>query len=291
MRSNQLSYAPVNVVQYSMRYRVQQELKALKMLFLMMILTTFWAAAGCVMGTGAAPAPLPTTSPQASGWQTLTPGLEQRTYRPEGAMLGQLYVVRVDPTLYTFRAHYRPGAPLSLNGWQQALPDAVGFVNANFFDPNHNILGLLVADGVVYGQSYQDRGGTFLVHNGQPRIRSNVQEPYTGEPLEQAVQAFPMLVLNGAPVYVPTAQERVSRRTVIAQDQQGRVLLIVTPLTGLSLADISVYLAASDMGIVNALNLDGGGSTMVYLNPPGSSQPVRLTSFDPVPAVLALYAR
>jgi exopolysaccharide biosynthesis protein len=74
---------------------------------------------------------------------------------------------------------------------------------------------------------------------------------------------------------------------VIAQDTQGRILLLVTPLTGLTLADLSAYLPTTDMSIVNALNLDGGGSTMIYAR----DNALRLASLDPVPAVLAVYAR
>jgi hypothetical protein len=248
-----------------------------------------WGALGCVMATRIPPTAAPTPTAQAAaGWQMIAPGLEQRSYRPDGNLLGELYVLRIDPTLYTFRAHYQPGAPLNLSGWQNALPDAVAFVNANFFDPQGNILGMLIADGVMYGQSLVSRGGTFLVLNGQPRLRSNIYEPYAGEPYEQAVQAFPMLLLSGQKVYNPARQEPVSRRTVVAQDQQGRVLLMVTPLFGLSLEALSAYLPTTDMQVVDALNLDGGGSTMLYVN---SSPPVRLSSFDPVPAVLAVYSR
>ncbi len=230
----------------------------------------------------------PTPTVDSSGWRIFAPGLEQRSYRPDGNLLGELYVLRIDPVLYIFRAHYRPGAPLNLSGWQSELSGAAAFVNANFFDLQGNVLGMLVSDGVIHGESLANRGGTFLVLNGQPRLRSNIYEPYAGEPYEQAVQAFPMLTLSGQAVYAPARQEPVSRRTVVAQDQQGRVLLMVTPLFGLSLEALSAYLPTTDMGIVDALNLDGGGSTMLYVN---ASPAVRLPSLDPVPAVLAVYSR
>jgi hypothetical protein len=265
---------------------------------LRLFFTALWCALfGCLLSqTPPTPiptptaAPIPTAEPAAADWRALAPGLEQRSYRPGGSLFGQLYVLRIDPALYRFQVHYRPGSPLAISGWERELPAATSFVNANFFDPNHVILGLLVADGVVFGQSYQGRGGMFQVQNGQPRVRSLIAEPYAGEPLEQAVQAFPMLVQNGQAAYTPAAQERVSRRTVVAQDSQGRILLMVTPLTGLTLEDLSQYLPTTDMQLVNALNLDGGGSTMLYVRPAGG-QPERLPSLDPVPAVLAVYPR
>ena len=249
---------------------------------------------GCTLATQppatATPLPSPTPEPTpapADGWRLLVPGIEGRTYQPN-TPFSQVYVLRIDPTRFTFRAHYRPGAPLSVDEWQEALPGVVALVNANFFSVENTVLGLLVADGQVFGETYRDRGGTFLVQNGQPRVRSNIAEPYAGEPLEQAVQAFPMLVLNEQASFSQTG--RASRRTVVAQDNQGRILLMATPLTGIALNDLSAWLPTTDLNIVTALNLDGGGSTMLYATVL-DDQPLRLPAFDPVPAVLAVYPR
>lgn len=239
------------------------------------------------------PVPLPgatQVTPTVSGWEILAPGLERRTYFPRGENFPvQILVLRVDPTLYTFRAHYQAGNPLGVREWMRALPGASALVNANFFDISDQILGLLVSDSVVYGQSFYGRGGMFQVQNGQARVRSLIIEPYAGEVLEQAVQAFPMLVIDGVQAYTDTRADRPSRRTIVAQDRSGRILLMVTPtFAGLTLFDLSAYLPATDMDILTALNLDGGGSTMMA----SRTQPeVLVGSFDPVPAVLAVYPR
>jgi exopolysaccharide biosynthesis protein len=230
-----------------------------------------------------------TPIPVDSTWTTIAPGLEQRTYIPYDNALAQLLVLRIDPSQYTFRVHYRPGEALSLDEWREQIPNAAAFVNANFFDAGSNIVGLLVTDGIVYGQSYQDRGGTFLVQNGVPRVRSNLAEPYTGEPLEQAAQAFPMLVQDGVAAFTGGQPDRATRRTVVAQDANGAILLMVTPLVGLRLDELSAYLPTTDLNITNALNLDGGGSTMLYHQ--GINTPLTMPSFDPVPSVLAVYSR
>lgn len=257
-----------------------------------MLLCLQWAAALVILAGCFGPAPSTSPTPEAAaGWNMLAAGLEQRVYQSDGNFLGQLHVLRVDPAAYTFRAHYRSGDPLGIARWGEALPSPAAFVNANFFDPQARVLGLLVADGVSYGQPYQNRGGTFAVQNGIPRVRSNIQEPYQGEAFEQAVQGFPMLVLDGEIAYSSAQGDRVTRRTVVAQDSSGRILLMMTPLVGMSMTDLSAFLAASDMEIVNALNLDGGGSSMLYYRPPGVEMPFTYPSLDPVPAVLAVYAR
>lgn len=235
-------------------------------------------------------APTPTPTPPPEGWEMLAPGLERRTYFPDpGNPLLQLVTLRIDPAHFTFRVHYSPGNPSGLQAWRDALPGAVAFVNGNFFDPQGNALGLVVADGVVHGQSYVGRGGMFQVANGQPRVRSLTAEPYQNEALEQAVQAFPMLVVNGASSYTNPDDTDVSRRTVVAQDSAGRIVLMVTTLFGITLSDLSAYLPTTDLGLVHALNLDGGGSTMMYI---GAGQtPVILPSLDGVPVTLAVYPR
>ena len=229
----------------------------------------------------------PLATPSESGWQLLTAGLEQRVYIPNGNELMQMLVLRIDPAHYIFRVHYRPGEALGLQEWRNLMPDAIVIVNTNFFDAQHNIQGLLISDGVAYGTSYRNRGGTFAGQEGRVEVRSNRLNPYQGETWEQAVQAFPMLVLNGVQAFTDQRQQRPSRRTVIGQDTQGRILLMATPVLGLSLFDLSAYLPTTDMDLANAFNLDGGGSTMMY----AASNNSTIHSFDPVPAVLAVYPR
>ncbi len=233
------------------------------------------------------PPATPSPAPVAQGWRVLQDGLETRTFTPYNNLLGPVVALRVDPARFTFKVHYSPNAPLLLDDWRALLGEPTLVINANFFDVNGNALGLVVSEGQPYGQSYTGRGGMFAVQSGMARVRSLVTEPYAGEALEQAVQGFPMLVLDGEAVYGTTRSDNVTRRTVIGQDSQGRIVILVTPLLGLSLTDISRFLADEPaLDLVTALNLDGGGSSMLY-----ASSGLRVDSFDAVPVVLAVYAR
>jgi len=223
-------------------------------------------------------------TPPASEWDVLADGLEQDLIR-EGAVFYQ--TVRINPEHYTFRAHYRPGEALTIEEWKTVLPDAEVIINANFFTEGNFIVGMLIKDGVAYGSSYTDRGGTFFVDDDAIGIRSNIAQPYQGEAFNQAIQAFPMLVMDGQPAYNRTSDTAISRRTLIAQDADGNILLMVTSGFGISLYDLSQYLGESDLNITTALNLDGGGSTMMYI----AESDTTVVSFDPVPAVLAVYSR
>lgn len=235
----------------------------------------------------AIPAPTlePTAAP-ADGWEQVMPGLERRYMQPDGlGAFSSVVVHRIDPALFAFRAHISPANPLYDTSWRNLYPDAVAFINANFFDPQGTALGLVVADGAVFGASYINRGGMFAIQNGVPRVQSLIQQPYDGAYLDQAVQGFPMLVVDGVPNYQRGPGDRTSRRTVVASDSQGRILWFSTTLLGMTLDQTAEFLVNSGLGVVNALNLDGGGSML--LSAPNAGLP----SFDPVPVILAIYRK
>jgi exopolysaccharide biosynthesis protein len=123
------------------------------------------------------------------------------------------------------------------------------------------------------------------------RVRSTILEPYQGEVLEQATQAFPMLISDEEAVFDNTRGDRISRRTIAAQDSEGQIVLMATSsLIGIRLVDLSDYLAATDLDLVNAFNLDGGGSTMMLVKSESAGTTL-IPSLDSVPAVLAIYPR
>lgn len=239
------------------------------------------------------PTLIPNAAQETNAWETIAPGIERRIYRP-GAdyALTQFTALRIDPALNEFRVHYRAGTPLHVFGWRDLLPNASAFVNANFFDHDDHILGLLVSDGIVYGEAYQNMGGMLYVKDGAVRVRSTILEPYQqGEQLSQAVQAFPMLITNGQASFNNDAQDRASRRTIVGQDSQGRIILMVTSsLIGIRLVDLSQYLASTDLDLVTAFNLDGGRSTMMWMRSDLVGDAF-VPSLDSVPSILAIYPK
>ncbi|MCY3946301.1 MAG: phosphodiester glycosidase family protein [Anaerolineaceae bacterium] len=293
MRSNQLSYAPrQNWWQSTMRPgggQVSLVARSCGAAALLALLLCACQMRDAVLSLDPLPptttAVAPTaTVPSQNGWQELAPGLESHRSLATGSLFGQAFALRVDPRLFKFRAHYEPGEARTLDDWLDALPGVTAFINANFFDRDSRINGLLVADGHSHGQPWLTRGGTFLLREGLPVLQPNRERPWGSGVLRQAVQGFPMLVLAGQPAYRRSGPP--ARRSVVALDRQGRVLLFATPLLGPSLAEMAAWLASPDLEIDSALNLDGGGSTMFYVD---AAEPLRLPSLDPVPALLAVW--
>ena len=246
---------------------------------------------GCNLPTNLLPTltALPETAERpASDWLDLADGLQWRKLLPDGDELAQLIVVRINPQKHRFRAIYRPGQPLSLSGWRKLAGDASVIVNANFFDTAYKALGLVVTDGASHGSAYRDRGGTFVIRNGEAAVVASRSESLPViEEIEQAVQGFPLLVEKGQQAYFTATGGQRTRRTLIGIDKLGNVLIMVAPFLGFPLADLSAYLPASGLEIDAALNLDGGGSTMIAL----PRADYLLPSLNRVPTILALYPR
>jgi hypothetical protein len=197
----------------------------------------------------------PETNLISEAWQSINTGLDQRTYT-SGGILSEILALRIDPTRYTFRVHYRPQAPLLLDDWRTELPNALAIINANFFNPQNTIEGMLIADSIPHGRAYTQRGGMFALQNDVPVLRVNWLEPYQGETnITQAVQAFPMLVIDGVQSYTDTRQRRPSRRSIVAMSSNGYIYLMATPALGMGLYDLSAYLPTTDMQIWRAPQL------------------------------------
>jgi exopolysaccharide biosynthesis protein len=227
-------------------------------------------------------------------WELLKPGMERRIYYPDEGGGVALMVLRLDPALFDFRVHYQPGARLSTSEWLVSTPGTVAFINANFFNSEQMVVdGLLVSDGQRFGSSYQGFGGRFVVEAGVPRVIVNAEQSYRGERLEQAVEGSPVLVIDGQPnaeTYL-WWRDSPARRSIVAEDSAGRILLMATAYGGMRLEPLSEFLAGSDLEITNAVNLDGGVSTLLYMQPDAGVSPYLIRAVEPVPAILAVYPR
>jgi uncharacterized protein YigE (DUF2233 family) len=221
-------------------------------------------------------------------WLTLSPGIALlRTPAQVNGHTERLIVARVDTQQAMLRVLYDPQAPRSVRDWQ-AASSATLVINGGFFDEDHRATGLLIADGQAFGRSYRGFGGMFFLRHGKPGIQSLRAQPYRPDPaIRQAVQSFPLLVMNSRRVPPIEDGERRNRRSFVAIDDQGRVLLGVTLMAQWTLNDLADFLAASPaLGVRHALNLDGGASAGLWLR---GRDDLSTNSFEPVPAVIAVF--
>lgn len=231
-------------------------------------------------------------APPDTGWMPGRAGVELRRLRiAQGEQPPiALVIVRLDPASVRLRVAYAPDQPRGLRSWFEAA-HPLAAINGSFFTEAYRATALLISDGTSSGASYQGFGGMLAVApDGSVAIRPLRDQPYDpNEPLDQALQSFPMLVFpGGAPAEIEDDGER-SRRSALAIDRAGRLLLIAAPGGGFTLRGLAVWLSQSDLAIDRALNLDGGSSTGLYLKDGDLEEAI--DSFGPLPIVLLVEAR
>jgi uncharacterized protein YigE (DUF2233 family) len=199
-------------------------------------------------------------------------------------------VVRVDPATVRLRVGYTPERPRSLRAWVTEHKPLLA-INGGFFTPEHRSTALVISDGIASGASYTDFGGMLAVSpQGEVSLRPLRDQPYdTAEPLDQALQSFPMLVFPGGVAADVQDNGARARRSVVAQDRGGRLLFLVTTGSSFTLAELAQWLAASDLEIDRALNLDGGSSTGLFLDAGQVHQ--EIDSYGPLPLVILVERR
>jgi hypothetical protein len=233
-----------------------------------------------------------------TGWQSLEAGVELReidvVVDPERPA-ERLRIVRLDPSQVEFRVRYSPGDPKMISAWGAEVGSLLVVNGAYFAPPDEGggTIGLLVSDGQSWGTPLDSYAGMFAVAaSDDVGVRWLVESPYDPqEPLAHAIQSFPVLVKPGGVMGFPAEADDgpPARRTVVAQDGDGNVLLIVAPGGYLSLHEFAVFLAESDLVIDVALNLDGGGSTGMWLT--AGDARIEIDSFTPVPSVISVQRR
>ena len=234
--------------------------------------------------------PTPTPLPEDTGWQTVQPGIEVRSLNVAvGTNVERVTIARLDPTAVTFRVLYAPGASALVSAWAQQTGAAL-VINAGYFTKEQAVTGLTISNRECFGTPYGDFAGMFAVSDaGEVSVRWLRTWPYDpAEPLREAVQCFPVLVKPGGVMGFPADADDGSpaRRTVVAQDSSGRILMLIAPRGFFNLHGLATWLADSDLNVDIALNLDGGASSGLWM--PNVAQ---IDSLTTVPAVIAVMSR
>jgi uncharacterized protein YigE (DUF2233 family) len=236
------------------------------------------------------PSPRPSTEAESpdTGWITGDNRIALRRLRVS-AVAGKptipLVVVRLDLAEVQLRVAYAPERPRALRGWFDETQSLLA-INGGFFDTQYRGTALVIADGEASGTSYEGFGGMLAVTPaGSVALRPLRDQPYDPtEPLAQAMQSSPMLVFPGGAPAVVEDDGRRARRTAVALDRAGHLLLIVSPTSDFTLSGFADWLSRSDLDVDRALNLDGGSSTGLFLKAGILNE--RIDSLGPLPLVL-----
>ncbi len=257
--------------------------RILNCLLLLILLTACTPAAGgpALSALIAAPPPPPTAG-QASAWRPLAPGLETLT-TTDG-----LTALRHSPAAvrYAHRFDPDPASARSVGGWLRADASALAAINCGFYWENggrYQHLGLLMTNGQEMTKLRRRWGGVLIVRDGEAFVAPNPQRLLA--PAALGLQGWPMLAEDRRTLPGLDARDN-DRRTAVGVDGQGRVVWVVDP-AGRTLMDFARRLLAPDLGLIEAVNLDGGASTgLRWRAAPGAT--LNGPESLPVPCVILL---
>jgi len=207
-----------------------------------------------------------------AGWQGLAPGLLMRQPAPG------VHLVRLDLQEPGLRLILTP--PAERGRKIDAMPAAQAAVvafNASFFDRAWRVLGLTVSAGEAWPEPMAPRASPLMACDREQRCRMQLVPPHVLPPGTQlAVAGTPWLVRDGRP---RTADDDAHcqafcgaphPRTAIGLDAGRRYLFVVLAegrregMPGLTLAELARLL--HEHGANDALNLDGGGSSALWID-------------------------
>jgi exopolysaccharide biosynthesis protein len=176
---------------------------------------------------------------------------------------------------------------------------AAAVINANFFDEQGKPLGVVISRGIL-NQGVHRGGGTLtgIFQAGTGGLRITNRSDFTPAGVSEAIQAGPRLLSSGSKVRGIRESSASSRRSGICIDAEQRLVLfcVSSGILGVSIEQLQDELLRPQIGCVDALNLDGGGSSQFWINPslPGARkgfEGVSLEGTDPVPVAIALLPR
>ncbi len=208
--------------------------------------------------------PVPAVHPGAMTWRTLKPGFEvaELPVLTAGEEIDRIDLVRIDPARYVFSVHVRADHPYTIDGWEQALPDAAMIVNGSFFAQHNAPDTPILSGGKLQGpQTYDARAGAFIAdgqgaHIADLRDGSGWPGAFAGA--HDAMVAYPLLIGSDGQTHVGVKSRWLANRSFVAQDGAGRIVIGSTRQAFFSLDREAEFLKGALPDLKLALNLDGG---------------------------------
>ena len=247
------------------------------------------------IGLGAVPA-----AAQQSNWLPVLDGFEMLQYdlgESSFFIKSEVVLLRFDPAKYRFTLAHAEQLGEKKADVASFLPPGAGVavVNAHFFGKQGETLGLYLdrreQPGKQPRSDLQSVGSLLtgiFVMRGQRAAIIHRGRYEAADDIDLAIQAGPRLIADGEKLQLKSPKKR-SRRSGIAVDAEGRVIIFCTLLRfpGASLDKIQKMLLSPTVGAVNALNLDGGGSSQLYVPATGSlEKAISISGGDKVPSAL-----
>ena len=138
-------------------------------------------------------------------------------------------------------------------------------INGGFFTEEHKSIGLLIQNSKTINSIHKTSWWSIFGIKGNSPFITTPKDFTPSLEISMALQAGPRLVIDGA---VPKFKEGVAARSAVGITKDGKVVLLVTSEDPISLEELAQRMKKSryegGLECVNAMALDGGGSTQLY---------------------------
>lgn len=232
-------------------------------------------------------------------WKELNPGLEtsQVALHYGTVFSSSIALVRGDSS-YSLRA-----IRASQFGWNRASVKALckaagaeACINANFFDEQGRPLGLVVSRGIIYNKMHHG-GGTLtgVLYSTDIETRIVHRDSFSFSGAVEAIQAGPRLIASGKPIEGVKDSSSSSNLSGVCIDNNQRLIVfrVSAGVFGGSLNGLQKNLLRPEIGCVDALNFDGGGSSQLFIAADNTAleSDENLSGEDDIPVALGFFKK
>jgi len=221
---------------------------------------------GCVM---------PPLQAQSTGeWSVIQTGVTYAKRVPVADSV--VHVVRVDLKLNRLEVSGPQEKGQTVDAMTETLRSVVS-VNASFFDRSYQPRGITISNGQAWAPVLAQQQSPLLACDGEQNCHIQLKPPFEARSgWHNVVAGTPWLLDHGKPrsaqddAQCKSLCESAHPRTAVGLDISRRYLYLVTvegrrpPVQGLSLTQLSAIMAS--LGIADAINLDGGGSSALFIH-------------------------
>lgn len=207
-------------------------------------------------------------------WEAVVPGVEHGRILRDGL---DAHAVRVDLDAACVAVVATPAADRGLTVSEfAARHGAVVAINGDYFDPALNPIGLAMGGGEVWAHADERIRRQEVVGVGGRQVEIFPRATPLREPapwMTGAISGWPMVVEDCAPVAKLPGSDHFTKaphpRTAIGLSADRRRLLLVVAdgrrenVPGPTLPELAVLMV--EVGACTAVNLDGGGSSALWL--------------------------
>lgn len=191
----------------------------------------------------------------AHGWKKVEKGIAY-------AKAGNIHVFQIDPKQYRFSVATAPEIGLTNTTAKELAKKskAILAINGGFFSPEQKSIGLILREGKTINPLHPTQWwSVFYILDQKPAITSLTSFRKDSK-MEMALQVGPRLIINGK---IPKFKPSLARRSGIGIQRNGNIIIAASEQE-LPMEFFAALLLELDC--IDALNLDGGGSTQLFFH-------------------------